>query len=193
MKGDFMDERKRIIVNEIKKWQKNKLLPETYCQFLLSLYSEGNNEGRGENFKGNSYSPHIKKAIVSFAMILILFITILFVIYFTQFSPASQVGVLVGFLGISLIAAFYYNRHKSPFAHVYVILSSFISFIITIAAADLFFPDESSYLAVAIVLLCLSWIVSGWRYRYHYLYIAGGTGILLFIGLFLVDRILFYY
>ncbi|WP_156323827.1 hypothetical protein [Bacillus sp. JCM 19034] len=35
-------ERKEIVIEEIKHWRKSKLLPEHYCDFLLTLYSEGN-------------------------------------------------------------------------------------------------------------------------------------------------------
>ena len=34
--------RKQIILNEILFWKQNKLLPEHYCDFLMTLYSEGN-------------------------------------------------------------------------------------------------------------------------------------------------------
>ena len=33
--------RKKIIIQEIKYWKKSKLLPEKYCDFLLTLYSGG--------------------------------------------------------------------------------------------------------------------------------------------------------
>ncbi|WP_444685112.1 hypothetical protein [Alkalicoccus luteus] len=31
---------KEVIVREIRKWQKNRMLPEHYCQFLLKLYAD---------------------------------------------------------------------------------------------------------------------------------------------------------
>ncbi|ARK29345.1 hypothetical protein [Halalkalibacter krulwichiae] len=33
--------RKEIIIREIQYWKKSKLLPDHYCDFLLTLYSEG--------------------------------------------------------------------------------------------------------------------------------------------------------
>lgn len=33
-------EKRKIIVNEIEKWRKSKLLPEHYCVFLLNLYTD---------------------------------------------------------------------------------------------------------------------------------------------------------
>lgn len=34
-------QRKTTIINEIKYWQENRLLPEKYCDYLLALYTEG--------------------------------------------------------------------------------------------------------------------------------------------------------
>ncbi|WP_416149332.1 hypothetical protein ACM26V_24290 [Salipaludibacillus sp. HK11] len=184
-----MDERKRIIVSEIKKWQENKLLPETYCLFLLSLYSEGN-DGMSETTskKTDSLIPHAKKALLSFFIMIIVMVIILLAIYFTQTTSTVQVVILVGLLGLSIAGAYFYHQKKSLYAHLYVVLATFISFIITIVAMELFFPDNRIFLGGGILVLCLGWILAGWRYRYHYLYIAGGTGILLFIGLIIVER-----
>jgi len=188
LKGDFMDERNQIIVNEIKKWQENKLLPETYCQFLLSLYMEGNQKTTEETIQTRSYRSYVKKGLLSFLMMVLLICAIVFVMYFTQLSAGIQVIVLIGFLGISLMSARFYHLKQSPFAHLYVVLGSFISFISTVVVID-FWSGNNMYLGAGIILLCLVWILVGWRYRYHYLYIAGATGILLFIALLLVERI----
>ena len=37
-------QRKRIIISEIKYWKNNKLLPEHYCDFLITLYAQGEEE-----------------------------------------------------------------------------------------------------------------------------------------------------
>ncbi|WP_432358563.1 hypothetical protein [Sporosarcina sp. UB5] len=37
-------QRKKIIIAEINYWKQNKLLPEHYCDFLITLYSQGNHE-----------------------------------------------------------------------------------------------------------------------------------------------------
>ncbi|MEM5598685.1 hypothetical protein AAHB53_24595 [Niallia circulans] len=38
----MQDQRKTIIVKEIAYWKENKMLPEHYCDYLLTLYTEGN-------------------------------------------------------------------------------------------------------------------------------------------------------
>ena len=37
-------QRKRIIISEIKYWKQNKLLPDHYCDFLITLYAQGEDE-----------------------------------------------------------------------------------------------------------------------------------------------------
>lgn len=38
------DQRKKIIIAEINYWKQNKLLPEHYCDFLITLYSQGDHD-----------------------------------------------------------------------------------------------------------------------------------------------------
>lgn len=38
-------QRKKTIITEIKYWKENKLLPEHYCDFLITLYTQGEQEG----------------------------------------------------------------------------------------------------------------------------------------------------
>ena len=42
-------QRKRMIISEIKYWKQNKLLPEHYCDFLITLYAQGEDENRNKN------------------------------------------------------------------------------------------------------------------------------------------------
>ena len=47
-----MNKRKQIIISEIKYWKQNKLLPEHYCDFLITLYAQGEeNERRNKCFQ----------------------------------------------------------------------------------------------------------------------------------------------
>ncbi|RKL68689.1 hypothetical protein CR203_01145 [Salipaludibacillus neizhouensis] len=181
-----MEESKNdIIINEIKKWQENKLLPETYCRFLLSLYTEGElqeeNENRSTAIK--AILKNSRKVIVSFLIMIVIITILLAIIFFVQFSSVVQLSGLGGFLILGIIGARNYNNKSKPISHLFVVLSTFISFILLIVTVEEFFYDNLFALGTGIVLLCIVWIIVGWRFRYHYLYIAGGTGILLFIAL----------
>ncbi|MCR6096768.1 hypothetical protein HXA31_04790 [Salipaludibacillus agaradhaerens] len=186
-----MEERNNIIINEIKKWQENKLLPDTYCQFLLQLYTEGEAPASddGKTVKRSFIFRYLTKAFLSLMVMIGIFVLVLVMIYFTQVSPGVQVIFLFIFLMISLVGAIFYNKRNMLVSHLYVILAAFISFVFIIASANLMAPENTLYLAIGIITLCCIWIITGWRFKYHYLYIAGGTGILLFIALIILGRI----
>ncbi len=38
------DRKKTLIISEIKYWKQNKLLPAHYCDFLIALYAQGEEE-----------------------------------------------------------------------------------------------------------------------------------------------------
>src|SRR4051794_700217 len=42
--GDMNQQRKRIIISEIKYWKQHKLLPAHFCDFLITLYTQGEDE-----------------------------------------------------------------------------------------------------------------------------------------------------
>ena len=77
--------RKKVIIQEIKYWKQSKLLPEKYCDFLLTLYSGGE-----ENI-----TPVKKK--ISFHIPLwiftVIFFAILFVNYFTEIPMGLQITI----------------------------------------------------------------------------------------------------
>ncbi|ADH99848.1 hypothetical protein [Salisediminibacterium selenitireducens] len=181
-----MNERQKIIVNEIQKWRDSKLLPETYCDFLMSLYTEGN--APDEPIE-RALMPAFKKMVATIgAIILLLFLLILF-LYFTQIPPGFQIGILAFVMVISAFAAFYYQSRDRMYTHVYIILAAFMSFILTVVGVDLFFDNSRAILGGSIVVLCTLWIAGGWRLKLPYLWISGISGVVLFIGFLIVERI----
>lgn len=184
-----MEEHKNsIIIEEIKKWQEAKLLPDTYCEFLLSLYTRGEAEEEDEEKSSmlEAIFKYSKQVVLSFLIVIGIIGTVLFVIYFSEFSPAIQLGIIAVFLILSIVGAKYYHQNNLVLSNVYVVLSAFISFLLLVVGMELFFADNQVALGIGIVVLCLFWIIIGWKFRYHYLYIAGGAGLLLLVALLLL-------
>lgn len=51
-----MDEkRKTIIIKEIMTWKENRMLPEQYCDYLLTLYTEGDHPQQSNSKKSKKY------------------------------------------------------------------------------------------------------------------------------------------
>ena len=171
-----MDEKKQIIINEIEHWKKSRLLPEVYCDFLLSLYSEGEEKAISNSRFPSSY---IKQGIYLF-IILSFIIATTVVIYITEFTPFMQMGILTVSLFLSLGFAIFYFSKRNPISHIYIVLATFMSFFYMINISDLFFQNDANILGGLIAVLCIIWFFAGWKWKLYYLYIAGGTGIILF-------------
>lgn len=95
-------QRKKIIMAEINYWKQNKLLPEHYCDFLLTLYTQGDHE---QEISAADAVLSIEKKKVNTRVILLQFLYIfiafailgmslkLWTLFFT-----GQMMLLVGFL-----------------------------------------------------------------------------------------------
>lgn len=186
--GDWVNEKQKIIVIEIRKWRESKLLPEKYCDFLISLYTEGN-APVADSEPAKAFFPTVKKMLITIGLILLLLVLLIFLLYFTQIPPVFQVGSLALVMIFSVAAAFFYQNKDRMYTHVYIILAAFMSFILTVVGTDLFFDNERMILGGAIIVLCLLWILAGWRLRLPYLWISGLSGVILFIGFLIVERL----
>ncbi|SFI61173.1 hypothetical protein SAMN02799624_01631 [Paenibacillus sp. UNC496MF] len=89
-------ERRKTIVKEIEHWQRTKLLPEQYCDFLLNLYLEEGESRKPASFAGRAAvvvkEASAKQWLLTFGIFsLICFI----VLYFNVFHPVLQIAVSV--------------------------------------------------------------------------------------------------
>ncbi|WP_096188370.1 hypothetical protein [Evansella halocellulosilytica] len=183
-----MDERKKMIVNEIKYWRENNLLPDTYCDFLLQLYTEGHEGVQDTKEKKRAtflIIDYLRPLTYSLFMLVMIALTFL-VIYFTQFSNTLQIVVLSFVFVIAFVGSIYFHWKDMLIVHVYVISATFLSFILLLQIVQLVAPEQPLFLGFTIAALCSIWVYCGWRWKYQYLYIAGGTGILLFFSFLLL-------
>ncbi len=171
IKGDKMNGRREIIIQEIKYWQKNRLLPDTYCLFLQRLYEED-----AENPKERL--SFLKPLSFVFALLAMIALTFL-VIYFTQFSSVMQIVFVNSMLLFLIAGAVYTARKKLPMVTLYVSCAAILLFFSFLSLAGRWFPENQGALVFAILGTCLIWIVFGWKLRYYYLVVAGGMGIIL--------------
>jgi len=171
-----MNEKRRdIIVREIEYWKRSRLLPEHYCDYLLALYTEG---------EVPSSAPSRKRRAPAF--LLLLFCLLLpagvLVIYFTEFSFVLQMLLLAFFVGICLIGI--WRWRKEALVHLPLISGAFLLFLAMVRMSDYYFPESKLVLSVVVFSNCFLWIVVGMRFRFLYLTISGGLGLLLLTGSF---------
>ncbi|SDW88002.1 hypothetical protein [Paenibacillus sp. CF384] len=89
-------ERRKSIVREIEHWQRSKLLPEQYCDFLLNLYLDEGEKRAPTTFAGRAAvavkGASVKQWLLTFGI----FSLICFVfLYFTVFHPLLQIALSV--------------------------------------------------------------------------------------------------
>ncbi|GKU79700.1 hypothetical protein [Paenibacillus sp. L3-i20] len=101
-------ERRQIIVREIDHWRRSKLLPDQYCDFLLNLYvdpEEQRDSGPPLHTVGKAIAAVQKATGKQWLFTFGTFTLISFVVlYFSRFHPVLQIAVLaasvVGFLWV---------------------------------------------------------------------------------------------
>jgi hypothetical protein len=83
-----MDQKTKTVIDEIKYWKKNKLLPDHYCDFLITLYTEGSeNSIKSRRLGKFTYLFYTLAILVSITLIGFL------VLYFSDFLKQMQISL----------------------------------------------------------------------------------------------------
>lgn len=170
-----MDEkRKEIIIKEIKTWKDSGLIPKQYCDFLLTLYTGGNQELVDEKEKMSLFQ---KLQLFLPAVLLIVFL----VIYFTNLFSVMQIIVGILFAAIILIMARNTKRWSLLLSYFYFFAAALLLYLLTVKVI-VFFEASTIYMTVATLVHCLSWLFIGMKWRIHFFTAASVIG---FLGLVL--------
>lgn len=167
--------RRKIIIQEIKYWKKTNLLPEQYCAFLLTLYSEGEEDiSKIKTKKFTSF--HVPLWILT-----ILFFGTLFVNYFTEISTGLQITLTA--IVILALSFFTYRFIDSVLLSQLAIVAVALLFLVeTVNIIGVIFPKQPGVLYAALFIQCIIWFFLGKRLKLIYFSISGivGTFILIF-------------
>ncbi|MEH7124561.1 hypothetical protein V7149_05055 [Bacillus sp. JJ1503] len=167
--------RKKIIVNEIINWRKNRMLPEHYCDFLLALYTEGNepeNKKEPAAIKKIHWKNHY--------LFLMLIPLALFLIHFTELSITLQMAFSILFVLAGIIFTFYFFR-KGILLQIPLIASALILLLSTVEFISRLFPDRLMVLYIVIFMNCFLWLLTGWKLKLPAFIISGVLGIILIV------------
>jgi hypothetical protein len=179
-----MDERRReIIVREIEYWKRSRLLPEQYCNYLLALYTEGDDKKRPHG-RGSDRRRTVFTFLLA-GMICLLLPASTLVIYFTELSFVLQMLLYALFFFLCLVAIRLW-KGKGNILHIPLISGAFIFLIASIKIGEYYFPKQKAVTALTIFINCLWWIWMGKRFRLLYFLLSGiiGMGILIAFLLF---------
>ncbi|RDI43991.1 hypothetical protein [Falsibacillus pallidus] len=174
--------RKEIIMNEIDFWKKNNMLPSHYCDFLLALYSEGNQsapmneEGSHRGFKKKT----AWKQAVFYLFLLIILAASVFVIYFTELSILLQTAILTFFVVLLFVSGIYYiNKGKSR-----LLIFAAAAVEILLATVDIvseIFHNDPYWLYTTLFLNCAGWLIAGKGLRNISFLVSGVLGVVILL------------
>jgi len=168
------DGRKEIIIKEIRYWKQHKLLPERYCDFLLALYTNGEEAKNHEVEQKRSLRRLVFVAQILFLAILVPFSFV--VIYFTKFNSIMQISMLAIFLLFSLTMYRHMKKSGHLLGHLALADTLIIGLLLSVFISNTYIHFNWAQEA-AILLNSLVWIFYGQSRKLAYLKVAGILGL----------------
>ncbi|GGF07761.1 hypothetical protein GCM10010954_02760 [Halobacillus andaensis] len=172
-----MDHRKETIVKEITYWKHNKLLPTQYGDFLLALYTEG--EDKSAPNETSTYQTRHKENIVTFVffiMNLLLLPLSFLVIYFTEMGIIMQTGLLSIFVGIAYTSSRYRFTNDLLIRRMLDFLILILLLTLTIHVIS-YMTSSKIIVYWAITIHCFVWMILGTIKKAVYLLMFGFLGL----------------
>ncbi|KGR78522.1 hypothetical protein [Ureibacillus manganicus] len=175
--------RKQIILNEILFWKQNKLLPEHYCDFLMTLYSEGTEIGNEENNAKKAVKAKEKNRNYFLNSLLFLIAMVLITLLFTFDQITLYLLIVVGIVAVlSLVGAIYFSKKQGLLAPILQIVAALLIFSLSVKISISYFPDNLNVLYSLLIANCLLWLGTGILSKLIYFIIAGSLGLIVLIG-----------
>ncbi|MFS0672835.1 hypothetical protein [Ornithinibacillus sp. 179-J 7C1 HS] len=172
------DDRTRTIVKEIKYWKDHKLLPESQCDFLLALYTKGEDE----TIYDNKISKYKASLYIQLTLLVLMVPFSFLVVYFTQFKFILQLSILVLFIGYAFLVFRYLYKRSLKFVHISIIVPLIMLLLLTDLVLDMLHINQ--YLTIIFFLInFVCWFLLGRKLQYRYL--MASSGLAIFILLFL--------
>ncbi|RFU71702.1 hypothetical protein D0469_00920 [Peribacillus saganii] len=162
--------RKKIIINEILYWKKARLLPEQYCDYLLALYSEGEEiEVKTRDGKNTFLRmlPYLAIAIIVIGAICLT--------NFTQLPFKMQIAISAAAALLLLLFVYLFSSRK-PLMQVSLIGASLMILAATVDSVEGFAPKNNTVLYSSLLANCLVWWGFGRKLSLLYFTIAGILG-----------------
>ena len=172
------NQRKQIILNEIAFWKKNKLLPEHYCDFLMTLYTEGNQDdekqiGKAKHSVKGQEKRKGKWMFIVFPLLAIVLFTLLFTLDSIWLTVTPAAILAIG----TFIAAFYFAKKNGLLTSVLYISGALVLFGLSVKLSLTFLPGNNVALYSVLIGNSLFWLLSGVTLKLIYFTISGALGI----------------
>ncbi|MCP1145316.1 hypothetical protein MKZ01_10640 [Lysinibacillus endophyticus] len=176
--------RKKIILNEVLFWKQNKLLPEHYCDFLMTLYSEGNEVETEEEIshkkavKAKEKRKHITLSISLSTIALVLIALVLFI--------TSYVWIIILLTGVAacafIISAYLLAKKNALITPILQVIAALLILALSVKVSLTYFTDQLVILYILLIVNCVMWLVSGIKLKLMYFTLSGVLGLVILIG-----------
>jgi hypothetical protein len=179
-------QRKRIIISEVKYWKENKLLPEHYCDFLITLYAQGKEE---QELKASEAillkeKKKINRTIIMLTVLALVVSGAMFV--FIQY-PSVTLSLTAVVSILFLLVTLQKSTVRSRLAPLLYILASFMLLLMSLKLWVVFFEGHIMLLIGLLLLNCVLWLFAGRMLKLLYFTISGAAGLLLIIVFLLIS------
>lgn len=180
------NERKHIIISEIKHWKQSKLIPARYCDFLIALYSRGE-EIDTENVKTTLPLLSNDKRKLNKSILYLILLTTLCTV--SLFVIENYSAIVLGLSAVILISLLFYATRSaakksgvSPFNYI---ASAFILLSISLKFWTMNFEENIMILIALLLINSVIWIIMGKYLNLIYFKISGVVCVVL-VAIFVV-------
>ena len=173
-------QRKRMIISEIKYWKQNKLLPEHYCDFLITLYAQGEDEKEVKATEAIlvKEKKKLNRTIIMLSILAIIVSGGMFVLI--QY-PGLTITLTAVVSSIFLLLTMRKSILQVGVAPILYILTSLMLLLISLKLWVAFFEGDTMLLIGLLILNCALWLFAGRMLKLQYFTISGAAGLLLII------------
>jgi hypothetical protein len=171
-------EHKRTIRKEIEYWQENKLLPASYCQFLLNLYEE-------EQLPRRSWFA-LQSGLTGYVLLVVYVLLLAIPTYFFNNLPLlGQIGVSAAVVLIFYIFALERLKKQVLLSAVLFALGSLLMLLSGVGIMSLNDLLVPFYIMLFVSLCSVTWMVIGLSASIPVFHFVGWVGLALVYGWFL--------
>lgn len=176
--------KKKIILNEILFWKQNNLLPDQYCDFLMTLYTEGNETDFGEEIGPKKSIIAQEKRSKRIVLTLIPIVTIMLLsVLFMVSTLTWLVAIVVGIFALLLmIFAYRFAKKKELLAPIFHIASALLLFGICVKVSTQYFSGNQVVLYILLITNCFLWLFTGFKFKLMYFAVSGVIGLIVLFG-----------
>ena len=172
-------------MNEITFWKQNKLLPEHYCDFLMTLYSEGNQNEEIAGKAKNAVRSVEKRRKLSIATFFPIVAAVIVLLLFTIQYEWVVIAVAGIFAVCCIIGAMYFAKKNNLLATMLQLATALAALGVTLKICTTYFAGNNEMLYILLMINCIFWLLSGIMMRIIYFTISGVLGLIVIVGVWM--------